>query len=363
MPIEPRPPLARRRRDLWGGACMGALVLVPLFGCPAPPAATSGKPAAAQTQAPPTAVADGRRAPAEAGAKAAAGTVEASWRARAVNSTFPVAGRLIALGDLHGDVRATRAALRLGGLIDGEEHWIGGATTVVQTGDQLDRGDDEPEILALLERLRGEAAAAGGAVHVLNGNHEIMNAAGDLRYVTRGGFADYVSYDDPTVPTRGAVPKEARGRMLAFRPGADIANRLADRKVIAVVGDSIFVHGGVRAKWAEYGIDHINEEASAWLRGEVERPPEALLAKDGPVWDRSFSLDTSEEACEELAQVLTRLGVARMVVGHTVQSDGISSACGGLVWRIDVGMSAHYGGAPSVLEIDGGEVRALPRSN
>ncbi len=239
---------AARRRDVWARARTGALLaLGPLLGCPAPPAATSGKPAAAQTQAPPTAVADGHGRPAKSGAKVVPATAEASWRARAVNSTFPAAGRLIALGDLHGDFKATLAALRLGGLIDAEERWIGGTTTVVQTGDQLDRGDDEPEILALLDRLRKEAMTAGGAVYVLNGNHEIMNAAGDLRYVTRGGFADYVSYDDPNVPVPGAVPEEARGRMLAFRPGADIANTLADRKVIAVVGDSIFVHGGVRS--------------------------------------------------------------------------------------------------------------------
>ena len=53
---------------------------------------------------------------------------------------------------------------------------------------------------------------------------------------------------------------------------------------------------------------------------------------------------------------------AQTVLGGGNAPD-VSSACGGLVWRIDVGMSAHYGGAPSVLEIDGGEVRALPRSN
>jgi hypothetical protein len=49
-----------------------------------------------------------------------------------------------------------------------------------------------------------------------------------------------------------------------------------------------------------------------------------------------------------------------MVVGHTVQEPHISSACGGRVWRIDVGMSRHYGGAPSVLEVVGDRVRALP---
>jgi hypothetical protein len=46
-----------------------------------------------------------------------------------------------------------RAALRLAGALDEHDHWTGGRLVVVQTGDQLDRGDDEPEILDLLERL------------------------------------------------------------------------------------------------------------------------------------------------------------------------------------------------------------------
>lgn len=55
-----------------------------------------------------------------------------------------------------------------------------------QVGDQLDRGDEEIQILYALERLQREAQAAGGALHVLNGNHETMNVAQDMRYGTRG---------------------------------------------------------------------------------------------------------------------------------------------------------------------------------
>jgi len=37
-----------------------------------------------------------------------------------------------------------------------------------------------------------------------------------------------------------------------------------------------------------------------------------------------------------LKQVLERAGVSRMVVGHTIQDDGITWACGGQVYRVDV---------------------------
>ena len=40
-------------------------------------------------------------------------------------------------------------------------------------------------------KLEKQAAAAGGAVHALIGNHEAMNVYGDLRYVSPGEFASY----------------------------------------------------------------------------------------------------------------------------------------------------------------------------
>ena len=41
-----------------------------------------------------------------------------------------------------------------------------------------------------------------------------------------------------------------------------------------------------------------------------------------------------------------------MVVGHTIQEDGISGACGGRVLRVDVGMSTGCGNHETeVLEI------------
>ena len=100
--------------------------------------------------------------------------------------------RIVAFGDVHGDLEAARGALRLAGAIDEQDRWIGGDLIVVQTGDQLDRGDQEQAILDLFERLRIESEAAGGAFHALLGNHELMNARVDLRYVTDGGFADFM---------------------------------------------------------------------------------------------------------------------------------------------------------------------------
>ena len=48
-------------------------------------------------------------------------------------TTFlPAAARLVAIGDLHGDMGKTRRAFRIGGLIDHQDRWSGGTTTAVQ---------------------------------------------------------------------------------------------------------------------------------------------------------------------------------------------------------------------------------------
>lgn len=274
---------------------------------------------------------------------------------------FPAAERLVALGDLHGDLMATRAALRLAGVIDDEDRWVGGATVLVQTGDQLDRGDDEPEILDLLDSLVVQARTAGGAVHVLNGNHELMNVKQDLRYVTLGGFLDFLPTPvaDPETVTPEVVVDAVHERLMAVKPGRPFAMRLADRNVVAVVGDTVFVHGGVLPHVVEYGVERLNQEARDWIRADRQYPPDILLDSDGPVWSRHYSDDPDSEDCRLLREALDELGARRMVVGHTVQEQGINEACGGMVWRIDVGMARHYGGSPAVLEIENGAIEII----
>ena len=269
--------------------------------------------------------------------------------------------RLIAIGDLHGDIEATRRALRLGGAIDGADRWVGGRLVVVQTGDQFDRGNGELAILGLLERLEAEALRAGGALHVLNGNHEFLNVKGNMRYVTPGGFAEFNGLPrlDLARADLATFPEHERPRRAALAPGGPVARRLARRNVVVIVGGTVFVHGGILPATVIFGLDRINEESRAWLRGEIAEPPEVLLSRWGPVWSRHYSAEPDEGDCTLLARSLRMIGAERMVVGHTVQEGGPRPQCGGLVWCIDVGLSEHYGGSTAILEIVGGEARPV----
>jgi len=250
----------------------------------------------------------------------------------------PAPGRLIAIGDLHGDIRAARRALMRAGAIDADDRWIGGSMGVVQLGDVLDRGDGERAIIDLFERLERDAAAAGGSFTWLLGNHELMNASGDFRYVTDGGWRDFDGH-----------------REMALAIGGTYRRIFADQDVTVRVGGTLFSHAGIEPSWAR-DLPAINRDARCWLSGAGARP---ALASDstGPVWTRVWGAASPD--CRALDRVLSATGASRMVVAHSVQKHGITSACGGKLWRVDTGMSAAYGGPVQVLEIDGSAARAI----
>lgn len=268
--------------------------------------------------------------------------------------------RIVAIGDLHGDLSATRRAFRLAGAIDESDSWIGQKLVIVQTGDQVDRGDDDALIIAFLRRTADQATSAGGAVHVLNGNHETMNVLGDFRYVTPGALGGFESWG-PDSPQAKNVPTPFQARARAFLPGGGIALELAKRPLIVMVGDTLFAHGGVLPAHVKYGIDRLNAETASWMRGERAVPPAPVLDPDGPLWTRVYGDPTLKaDVCKILDKTLTAVGARRLVVGHTVQERGVTSACSERVFRIDVGLSRYYGGrSAQVLEITESAVRVI----
>ena len=135
-----------------GTARMHRLLVCSLAGALALQAAACGR---ARPQEP-------ERQPAEAAS--AANTVSLSTRL-----SRPAPERIVAIGDLHGDLDHARRGLRLAGVVDEQDRWIGGSAVLVQTGDEIDRGDDDRDILDRIEDLKAQAALAGGEVIALSG--------------------------------------------------------------------------------------------------------------------------------------------------------------------------------------------------
>jgi len=84
---------------------------------------------------------------------------------------------------VHGALEGFLSVLRLAELVDEHGHWAGGKAHSCRRATCSTAARDAPKVLDLLMRLEGEARKAGGRVHSLLGNHEVMNVLGDLRYV------------------------------------------------------------------------------------------------------------------------------------------------------------------------------------
>jgi hypothetical protein len=278
---------------------------------------------------------------------------------RILPSVLPPVKRIIAIGDIHGDFRALLKCLRISKVIDDKRKWIGGATVVIQLGDQVDskcrsgsceKDDigDELKIIKFLDELHEQASLSSGAVYSLLGNHELMNVMGNLNYTSAENLVSFGG---------------AKDRLNKFAPSGEIAIYLAcNRNSIMKIGDFIFVHGGLLPKKAkQYTLEAINMIIREYLLGNKQQNDtdvnDLLVGNESPFWSRMFSSafsGNSTQSCKTLGETVEYLKLKGMVVGHTVQRNGINSGCGGQIWRTDVGLSRSFGSSKrrvQVLEI------------
>ena len=362
-----------------------------------------------------------------------------------------VPARIVAVGDVHGDAGALASILQRAGLINAQRRWSGGTAVLVQTGDCLDRGPDVQPVLDLLMSLESQAKDAGGEVVVLLGNHEAMNAMGDLRYVAPAGFASFAdgkseqrresawraytrlaeerrrtfaeisdAFPIPAVyqpPTREAWMEAHPPGFIEYRTAFSADGRygkwIRRRPAVAMVGTTVFAHGGLDPNVLFKTLDDLNDRAqgeltrfdrmrAAMVRDGVALPwftfPElveagrtellrvtvvsgkdpaaverhalaelpqiggwSVLAENGPLWFRGFASWTEQEGSPLVDRLQQQLGPVRFVVGHTQpESREITARFANRVFLIDTGISSVYeGGRPSALEIQDGRVVAL----
>ena len=137
-----------------------------------------------------------------------------------------------------------------------EPIWCGGETLCVQTGDVLDRGDDELACYRLLATLGRQAKVAGGGLLLLYGNHESLNAAGLFQYADPGGNDEFertigrrIDYNFGSNRWRLQFAGNEPSRWAAMEPGGLLCeNLLGNMMVACVLGRTAFVHAGLTAE-------------------------------------------------------------------------------------------------------------------
>eukprot|EP00158_Paraphelidium_tribonemae_P003914 Partr_v1_DN26463_c3_g1_i3_m24001 putative NA len=247
---------------------------------------------------------------------------------------------LFAFGDLHGDKEAFLDNLLFSELIQisavtSRPQWIGDTAVVVFTGDILDRGLDDIQIIIWIMELILQARAVGGHVELLLGNHEVWNLVGLFS----------MAHKD--------IDREQRKHFLAY---THLVGRfLRTRRAFLRIGKSVFVHGGISPsynydpnKTFRFDLDAMNNEVTNFLvnptSGYSNLP--SILSVDGPLCERLYSKpypDSSGslvDTCDLLKNALRQLDAVRMIVGHSAQDSGtVLERCYGRLLCIDLGVS------------------------
>lgn len=297
-------------------------------------------------------------------------------------ASFENVARVVAVGDVHGDYAQFVTVLRQAEVIGDDTRWKAGTAHLVQTGDVLDRGPDSRKVLDLLMALEKQAEKAGGRVHALLGNHEVMNMAGDLRYVSpeeyaafrteKSAFLQDRAFELLADPDRKKDPTYRRKWYMdrplgwvehqqAFGPDGQYGKWLRKRNVMVRINDVVFMHGGVSPKLLEFTLDQVNERIRSEL-ADLNKLKGGLAAnEDGPLWYRGLALQPEPELQAHVDRALAHFRAQRFVVGHSMRAPVIVSRFNGRVILIDVGLSAAYGGPAASLVIEGGRLVVLHR--
>jgi hypothetical protein len=303
--------------------------------------------------------------------------------------SFEGVDRIIAIGDIHGDLDAFVKLLQTAKLVDGKNNWTGGKTHLVIPGDFIDRGNNSRKVMDLLMALEPQAQKAGGRVDALLGNHEAMNLYGDLRYAVKADFDAFRGPDSADVREQAfqAALEQSRGsgktpmdfptfrkkfeeehplgwfeRSAAFSTSGKYGKWLRQKNAILKINDIIFVHGGISPKYSLSTLRFINDQIHKELADFSKLDGGVTPDEEGPLWYRGLAdgPENDRTVSGALDQFLKGQMANHIVVGHTPQA-AVVPRFGGRVIVIDVGLSAFFGGPPAYLLVENSKFYAVHR--
>ncbi len=256
-------------------------------------------------------------------------------------AVYPAADRIFVLSDVEGNFNTVVNLLQQHGVIDDQLNWIFAAGHLVMIGDVFDRGNHVTELLWLLYRLEDQANIAGGAVHFILGNHDMMNLRGDLRYLEK----KYHTFAKLT---------EAQEKLTfpaLFSPASELGRWVRAKNTVEKIGDLIFVHGGISPIFAakNYSLEEINTIARHLIdvpKSELSDEQALCWGRSGPFWYRGYfemdEMDWGPRATQpEVEAILQQYEAQRIFVGHT-QVEKPELRYNGRVCAVDVRHPADH---------------------
>lgn len=189
------------------------------------------------------------------------------------STDYKKADSIYVVGDVHGRYDEMIQLLKNSKVVDTALNWTAGRSHIVFLGDLFDRGNDVTKVLWFIYSLEEKAALAGGKVHLVLGNHEIMTMTKDLRYLSRKerniAIAHGMSYDRLFHPIDSYL-------------GAWLRTKVSILKIDQIV----FAHGGV-LDLGPFTLQSFNKQAYEYMKDPIYLD----LMKDHP--------DTTRYASEQ----------------------------------------------------------------
>ena len=223
---------------------------------------------------------------------------------------------MFVVADTHGEFEIATELLIRHHIIDEKLSWSFGKGQLVFLGDVFDRGPHHTELLWLIYKLEAQAARAGGAVHLVLGNHETMVLLGDDRYL-------HPKYQQSTrtlnAPSYAAL----------WGANSILGRWLRTKASVMKIGDYLCVHGGVGPELVtrKLTLDIINSTVRDALQSRHALPqPLAenltfIMGPDGPLWYRGYfgktGAGSTQATSADVSAVLKHFNAKRILVGHT----------------------------------------------
>ena len=266
-------------------------------------------------------------------------------------AVFKKENKILVLSDIEGNFAGLRKLLQVSSVIDSSFNWTFGEGHVVLVGDFVDRGSQVTEVLWLIYSLEEKAKAAGGYLHFVLGNHEIMDLSGDLRYL----HAKYLQ-------TITLLQMEYQ---TLFDANSELGKWLRTKNVVEKIGDVLFTHGGISApvNRMDVSLQEINDLARPYYSDTTFVYPDAkvdtIFGDFGPFWYRGYYKGFYIAGQKQIDSTLDKFKVKTIVNGHTIVADTISTWFKGRVIDTDV---HHASGKSEALLIEGKKFYRLTAS-
>lgn len=260
--------------------------------------------------------------------------------------------------DIEGNFNAFYSMLVGNNIIDKNFNWIFDQGHLVVCGDMFDRGNDVIPCLWLLYSLEKKAELFGGKVHFLLGNHDVMNLQLDIRYVEQKYIQlAKILFDE-------IEDKKAYQNLMSTNN--ELVKWISSKNSVEKIGKSLFLHGGISPELVDalFSIDEINQTVREHIHENLIKNPglnvnaNLIMGRKGPFWYRGLVQDYKQYYAKvnmsQLDEILKYYDVDRIVIGHTIVSDQITTDFNNKIIRVDTKHSTiKFSGKTEGLLIDG----------